>query len=1502
MSAISISFDPSHNPEMPIMILMKRNGEMLGQLDAKSVVIKDQFTNASEMTFSVKKYVDGEITPLWNKIIDFKLVYCVEWNTVFEIKVDISESIDITKTIYCTELAQSELSQIMLFKNEYNTELDISRDDYENPTVLYKPDTPSESLLNRMLEKAPHYTIIHVDDSIKNIQRTFSFDNISIYDAFNQVSEEINCVFIYNSELDSDGDIIRGISVYDLETVCNDCGFRGDYTDSCPKCGSVDLKNGYGDDTTIFVTADELANNIQLSTDIGSVKNCFKLEAGDDLMTATIRNCNPNGSDYLWYIPDSIKTDMSDELVSRITSYDTLYETYQRIYVYNLDSTKVTEYNTIVNKYLVYNNQLESIQTPIVGYPNLMNVYYNTIDLALYLESGLMPNTQLLDTTAQQQIERLNTNSLSPCAVSELQYISNATADNVVEQMAKALIDNRYKVEIDNSSLVNNTTFYTWTGDFKVTNYYDDEDTATSSSISIVINDDYQAYVLQKIQAILHDRNTTDLTISGLFNMSDTNFKSELKKYSLNRLLSFESACQSCLDVLIEQGISTSTTWSGKSPNLYNNIYVPYYHKLGFIEAEIQIRQHELEVIKGKEVDGILSKKGLQQHIFDFINSTQQALDFKNYIGSELWEEFISFRRESRFSNSNYISDGLDNAQLFKNALEFLQVAQKEIVKSAEKQHSITTTLKNLLIIKKFQPLVSSFKVGNWLRVQIDNEIYKLRLLKYEIDFDNLENTNVEFSDVLKTTNGLSDKKSIIQKTVQMTTSYNTTQRQASKGAVSNATIADWCQNGINSTFTKIINETFSGQDQTWDEHGMLFRRKNIYTEDYDAIQMKIVNSTLSITDDNWENTKTAIGLFKYQDPKNNQIKTAYGINGELIIGKLLIGEGLGLYNSSGSLTFNDQGLTVSNNVNTVIINPNSTSLFTIKKGNENIISMDNNGNGIFNGRIIANSGIVGNWNITRYNLYTQFSTQTIQVVQQPVTDAQGNYLYETVKIYDNSGNPVYVTDTNGDIVYETQYVYDSSGNLVYQTDNEGNIVYVDEYVYNETFNEYGELVREIIYVTTTNEQGQQVSIPLTKQVPVYQTIQVPVQQTEQRLVYEEVEETIDNFYNTYTVMNSTSNSNVDIGIAVGCSSVDANGIPLANTGSIKLFNNGRLNIKQGWIDNGTGEPSLHFQRLRNNGEVTDSKIYSANNDTPCFAFAFRRTTNGNYIYSTVINQDGILPYSANKYSCGTTTNRWNNVYTNNIDVNGVVTFPNLFNMKDDLNRKRTVLYLYHDGVSRNYGSNLIMQSGGNVFIGSGESALSLYQTAYQNSATEHLFLSSDNDIYMYTNCQNISQRLGVTLDYTLSFRPIVNAVGNLGSGSFRWNNIYSAHSVSVSSDARLKENVQEIYKAKELIMAIQPVQYFLKGRDSDRYHYGFISQQFKQAMNEVGIEDCGAWTVDITNEGIRNGHTIQTATEEEKIYGLRYEELIAPIVKVVQDLNNRLDIIERQLIERREE
>lgn len=964
MAAIKISFDAANNPEEPIFILATKSGHKLGALPARDIVCSDSLKEASEFTFKVHKYTDGVKCALWDKLVNFKLVWCKNYNVWFEIKVETDEAEETLKTVYGTRLGQAELSQIQLYDIEINTEDDIKRKDYDEkyPTILYREDHPEASLLHRIMEKAPHYSIVHVDDTLKKDTsvRTFSFDSTSLYDAFQEIEEEIGCLFVFHSDSDSNGRLRRAISVYDLESNCLDCGHRGEFSDMCPKCASKHITEGYGQDTTIFVTADELGDDIHFSTDTDSVKNCFKLEAGDDLMTATIRNCNPNGTDYIWLISPDMKKDMSKELVAELEKYDKKYNDYEKDYIVNISDTIRKEYNKVVEKYQEYKKDLQLLPVAIKGYSGLMEAYYQAIDLSGYLTSAFMPTVEMSGTNIQEQAKLLITKNLSPVSVEDVSKLSKATANSVVLGKAKLIIDSRYKVKITPESP--NLSNQTWTGTFTITNCSDEKDTVVTDKVTVEINDDLEIYLKQNIEEVLNKEKVDDLSISALFKKEIAEFAEELKKYCMKRLLSFRDACQSVIAVLTEQGVSNEKTWSGSNEedNLYKKLYKPYRKKLEMIEAEINTRQDEINIINGVyDSDGNLVKEGLKSAFDSIRDQIQKDLDFQTYLG-EYWPEFCLYRREDKYTNDNYKSDGLNNAELFEKTLKFIEEAKKEIYKSSELQHSISCKLKNLLVIKKFEPLVKYFEVGNWIRVRVDDQVYKLRLLKYEIDFNNLNDISVDFSDVMKTAYGETDQKSLMQKVSSMATSYNSVKRQASQGEKSKEILNNWAENGLDATQTKIIGGA-NNQTQTWDEHGMLFRKYNAFTDTYDDNQLKIINSTIAITNDNWKTSKTAIGNFLYKDPKDpdGKLLSGYGINAETIVGRLILGEQLQIYNESGKLSFDNNGFKVTNDKNTIIIDPNPTDgnpIFNIKNDTKDILSFNEAGDLSIVGDITAST------------------------------------------------------------------------------------------------------------------------------------------------------------------------------------------------------------------------------------------------------------------------------------------------------------------------------------------------------------------------------------------------------------------------------------------------------------------------------------------------------------------------------------------------------------------
>lgn len=950
MNVHKLRMDTSGNVEDISFVLAKKNGEKLGNItNIIDITAKHSMKEASEFTFTAYKQMDDNIIKFWNDIKDFKLVWIPEWDMWYEIHVEVNEKDENVKKVSGISLGESELSQIMLYGIEINTETDIARDDYKIPTTFYNPDHPEASLMDRLFtDKAPHYKVKHIDKSLMNLQRTFTFDDTSIYDALQEVSEELDCLFIFGCGSDENGKPERTISAYDLEANCVDCENRDTFVHKCPKCGSTNIILGYGEYTNVFISKDNLADEITYSVDTDSVKNCMKLEAGDDLMTAAIRSCNPNGTDYIYYFPDETREEMSLELQEKLKSYDALYEKYQSDYNFTINDSFVTNYNALVNKYKTYEESLKDteIKNPIVGYPKLMRIYFDTIDMVQLLRNKLMPPVDKPDNNAKSQGEYLMANLPSSASTTSLKNLSVSTADNIMVMLAQSIVKGVFKVTVTNTTLSNNV----WKGKFNLENYADKDDKFTSQFVSISINENYESYVKQRIDSILARSDENYYDIVGLFKQDMTVFKSQLKKYCLNTLQIFQKCCQSCIDMMVQQGISSNSTSSIYGINtkvLYENVYIPYYNKMNTIQDEIKVRENELYTVEGKyNNQNQLVQDGVQIEIERIITEVQDALNFKNYIGIDLYKEFSSFIRMDKFSNDNYISDGLNNTDLMKNAIEFITVATKELFKSASLQHSITGTIKNFLRMKEFEPVTNNFKNGNWICVGIDDKVYQLRIVEYEIDFSDTQNISVTFSDVISTPDGMTDLESILSNSSKMATSYSGVVRQSTINTNFKNKMNEMIAKGLSMTNTKIVSNA-DNQDITWDEHGLLCREYDDIISDYTDSQLKIINHGIYITDDNWKTARAGIGNFIYYDPKDKTYKESYGVIADTLVSNLILTSEVGIYNEEKSIEMAKDGIIVTTNT----MNKN---VFTIRKeitddeGNvtyERQLYIDDNGN-----------------------------------------------------------------------------------------------------------------------------------------------------------------------------------------------------------------------------------------------------------------------------------------------------------------------------------------------------------------------------------------------------------------------------------------------------------------------------------------------------------------------------------------------------------------------------
>ena len=162
--------------------------------------------------------------------------------------------------------------------------------------------------------------------------------------------------------------------------------------------------------------------------------------------------------------------------------------------------------------------------------------------------------------------------------------------------------------------------------------------------------------------------------------------------------------------------------------------------------------------------------------------------------------------------------------------------------------------------------------------------------------------------------------------------------------------------------------------------------------------------------------------------------------------------------------------------------------------------------------------------------------------------------------------------------------------------------------------------------------------------------------------------------------------------------------------------------------------------------------------------------------------------------------------------------------------------------------------------------------TARIAAISEVTSVSTALAFYSYSN--NLIERMRITSGGTIL--PGGDNSQNFGSASLRWSVVYSANGVN-TSDETLKENIKECDLGIDFINTLKPKSYNFKDldkthQDYGKKHYGLIAQDLKDGLLKDSVDG-----------------------EKDGEYGLMYNDLIAPMIKAIQELKAEIEILKNK-------
>lgn len=138
---------------------------------------------------------------------------------------------------------------------------------------------------------------------------------------------------------------------------------------------------------------------------------------------------------------------------------------------------------------------------------------------------------------------------------------------------------------------------------------------------------------------------------------------------------------------------------------------------------------------------------------------------------------------------------------------------------------------------------------------------------------------------------------------------------------------------------------------------------------------------------------------------------------------------------------------------------------------------------------------------------------------------------------------------------------------------------------------------------------------------------------------------------------------------------------------------------------------------------------------------------------------------------------------------------------------------------------------------------------------------------------------------YSVALSPYTDNALDLGSATKRFDDVYATNGTIQTSDARDKADVVELDRGLDFVNALNPVSYRWSDRsgyEGSRVHWGLLAQEVAEVLGDDAAASAVWVHTEAGEDTDAEGNTYETPDRQ----GIRYEELIAPLVKAVQELS----------------
>ena len=260
-----------------------------------------------------------------------------------------------------------------------------------------------------------------------------------------------------------------------------------------------------------------------------------------------------------------------------------------------------------------------------------------------------------------------------------------------------------------------------------------------------------------------------------------------------------------------------------------------------------------------------------------------------------------------------------------------------------------------------------------------------------------------------------------------------------------------------------------------------------------------------------------------------------------------------------------------------------------------------------------------------------------------------------------------------------------------------------------------------------------------------------------------------------------------------------------------------------------------------------------------------------------------IMPNVTDTLNIGSVSKRWGTVYTNNLAVGSTIS--------------AAIIY------SGTLQAPTINATSKIDFTSSGSSTgdkILLYGTTYKIGMSSNS-IDYTSDVQHTFKIQTTEKiRIAGNIVCSTNLIPGTDNSRNLGNSNNRWQQLYAGTAeISTSDRAQKKEiDYENIDKYANELLNLKPCSYKFIDGTSNRPHTGLIAQDLEGSLFEFS----GAYIKDRKKKTIIENGITKEIDSEGFNYGLRYSELISPLLRLCQKQQQQINQQQEQITQQQEQ